>query len=198
MSIETLKGAVRAISARYMDREQRARRLFMEERAASMHFEREREFAIKTAISEFFQVPYSSVSFCGSAQLGFSVHKDRLFAPGVSDLDAAVVDVDLFQLAWRDVIDVTRSFTDLTPFGSTRPADVEAFQQQILRRGLIRVDAMPQSDLSRDWSLFQGVLSREHTILFKRISIGIYMNEYAFCWKQDSVLARLTRGYDAE
>lgn len=194
MSIDDLKSAVRAISARYADREKRARRLFMEERAASLHFEREREFGIKTSISEFFGVPYASIGFCGSAQLGFSVYKDRLFIPGVSDLDAAVVDVDLFQLAWRDVVDCTRSFTDLTPFGSAGHDRIESFQNQILRRGMIRIDAMPQSELSRSWSLFQGRLSREHTSVFKRVSIAIYMNEYAFCWKQDSVLAQLTRG----
>lgn len=194
MTIEQLKKAVRAISGRYMDREKRARRLFIEERAASLHFDREREFEIKTEISQFFGVPYTSISFCGSAQLGFSVHKDRLFIPGISDLDAAVVDVDLFQLAWRDVIDTTRSFTDLTPFGSVGAAEIEIFQQQILRRGMIRLDAMPQSKLTQSWSQFQGRLSRKHTTLFKRISIAFYMNEYAFCWKQDSVLSHLTRG----
>lgn len=194
MTIDNLKNVVRSLSARYGNREARSRRLFMEERAASMHFDREREFSIKTDISENFSVPYSAISFCGSAQLGFSIHKDRLFNPGVSDLDAAVVDVDLFQLAWRDVIDTTRSFTDMTPFGHRGPEQIEAFQQQILRRGMIRVDAMPQSVKSQEWSQFQGTISRKHTLLFKRITIAIYMNEYAFCWKQDSALAQLTRG----
>ncbi|QQV75865.1 hypothetical protein H5J25_09565 [Sphingomonas aliaeris] len=120
MSVELLKRSVRAISRNYKDREQRSRRLFIEERAASLHFHREREFAIRTAISEHFAVPYSAVAFTGSAQLGFSVHKDRLFEPGISDLDAACISPDLFQSAWMDVVKATRSFTDLTPFGHSK------------------------------------------------------------------------------
>jgi len=71
MTLDNLKKAVREIGARYPDREQRARRLYIEERPASLHSERHREFDIKTKISEFFDISYSSVSFTGSAQLGF-------------------------------------------------------------------------------------------------------------------------------
>jgi hypothetical protein len=191
MSLNELKGQVRAISGRYSDREQRARRLFIEERAESLRSQRDREFQIRTDISEFFGISYSSISFCGSAQLGFSVYKDRLFEPAQSDLDAACIHPELFQRAWIDVINSTRAFTDLTTFGSRSTKKVELFKDQILRRGMIKVDAMPQSNLSRSWSQFEGELSRRHTVMFKRTTIAIYMNEYAFCWKQDSALSRL-------
>lgn len=190
-SLALLKAQVRAIGARFSNREERARRLFVEERAASLHFHRDREFAIRTEISKFFGIPYSAVAFAGSAQLGFSIHKDRIFEPGVSDLDAACVDVSLFQRAWIDVVETTRSFTDATPFGTRKPNEIELFKDQILRRGMIRVDAMPRSKLSLQWSTFLGQLSRKHAMLFQRVSIAIYMNEYAFCWKQDSALATL-------
>lgn len=192
-ALARMKAAVRSIGARFPNREERARRLFVEERAASLHLDRDREFAIRTEISTFFGVPYTTVAFAGSAQLGFSVHKDRLFEPGVSDLDAACVDVGLFQRAWIDIVDTTRSFTDATPFGARGPQDIEQFKDQILRRGMIRIDAMPRSELSLGWNAFLGRLSRRHTTLFQHVSLAIYMNEYAFCWKQDSSLATLMR-----
>lgn len=191
MGLEDLKNHVRMIGKKYSDREQRARRLFIEERAASLQHERDREFAIRTEISAFFGIAYSAVSFCGSGQIGFSIHKDKFFEPCVSDLDVACIDVELFQRAWIDVVSTTRAFTDLTPFGRRGPKHIEHFQEQILRRGMIRVGAMPQSPLSRLWTQFQGQLSRKHTTIFKNINFAIYMNEYAFCWKQDGALSDL-------
>jgi hypothetical protein len=192
MSLEDLKRHVRVLGSKYTDREQRARRLFIEERAASLQQERDREFAIRTEISDFFSIAYSAVSFCGSGQLGFSIHKDKLFEPCVSDLDVASIDVELFQRAWIDVVSTTRAFTDLTPFGRRNAENIKYFQQRILKRGMISVGEMPQSALSRSWSQFQGQLSRKHTSIFRNINFAIYMNEYAFCWKQDSALSNLT------
>ncbi|MGX0965724.1 hypothetical protein AB7M63_006173 [Bradyrhizobium japonicum] len=191
MTLEEIKGRVRSIGAQYQDRELRARRLFIEERANSLRNEREREFSIKSEISTFFSIPHSAVSFCGSAQIGFSIHKNKLFEPCVSDLDVACIDIELFQKAWIDVISTTRAFTDLTPFGTRGLGQIESFKDMLLRRGMIRVTAMPQSACSRLWSQFQGKLSRKHTTMFRNINFAIYMNEYAFCWKQDSALSDL-------
>ncbi len=74
-----LQGAVRQIGDRYRDRLQRARRLFIEERACALAQHRNVEYDIKSEISDFFRVDYSSVSFTGSAQLGFSILKEREF-----------------------------------------------------------------------------------------------------------------------
>ncbi len=191
MSIELLKSRVREIGRQYRNREQRSKRLFVEERAASMASEREREFSIKSEVSSFFNISYSAVCFCGSGQIGFSITKDKLFEPGVSDLDVACIDVNLFQIAWSDVIETTRAFSDQTPFGSRDQQDIDRLKDQILRRGMIRVGAMPQSKLSKEWSGFEGRIGRNHTEVFKRITFAIYMNEYAFCWKQDSALSSL-------
>jgi hypothetical protein len=72
MTLEELKSQLRTISARYPDREQRARRVFIEERAAALQQERDREFDIRTEISAFFDIAYSAVSFCGSGQLALA------------------------------------------------------------------------------------------------------------------------------
>jgi hypothetical protein len=193
VDLEALKVTVRTVGSRYADREARARRLFIEERAVALRNDRDREFSIRSEISRYFDSPHSSVAFCGSAQLGFSVPKNDLFRPGLSDLDAAIVSPNVYQRAWKDIVDTTRAFTDDTAFGSSRHREIELFKDQILRRGMIRIQAMPISPLSSAWKTFEGQLSRAHTTVFKSISIAIYMNEYAFCWKQDSAIAALMR-----
>ncbi len=50
---------------------------------------------------------------------------------------------------------------------------------------------MPQSHLKRRWTQFSSSLSRRHQDLFGSVSLAIYLNEYAFCWKQDSMLTTL-------
>jgi hypothetical protein len=191
MTVEALKDRVRAICKNYSSRELRARRLYIEERAASLNSDREREFSIRKDVAACFRIPHSTVSFCGSAQLGFSVHQNKLFEPAISDLDVACIDLNLYQKAWVDVATATRGFSDLAAFGSRSKGDIDIFQQQILRRAMIRIDGMPVTQLSQSWSAFLNKLSVKHASMFSRISVAIYMNEYAFCWKQDSAIITL-------
>ena len=192
-ALATVLSGIKSVVRTYPDRFTRARRLFVEERCAALASERETEFEIKRRVSDLFEVAYTSVFFAGSAQLGFSVHKDQLFKRAESDLDVACVDVGLFQRAWMDAVSVTRAFTDLTPFSGHSPGDIEYFKSALLRRGMIKVSAMPSSDLSRRWRSFEDELSRTHSSIFSRINFAIYMNEYAFCWKQDSSLTAIMR-----
>jgi hypothetical protein len=192
-TIDALKQKIRKIAGHYNTRHERTRRLFVEERAASLHHDREREYCIKRDIAKYFSISYGHVCFCGSAQLGLSITKETLFQPAVSDLDAACVDIGLYQRAWAEIIEVTQAFTDYTPFGHAHPDKIRQFKDQMLRRGMIKVSMMPDSGLKREWSRFQDTISRQHHSLFGSISIAIYMNEYAFCWKQDSALSQLMR-----
>lgn len=192
MTLEELKTRLRAIGAAHQDREERARRIFVEERAHSLVNDRGREFGIKSEVSNFFEIPYSNVSFCGSAQLGFSILKNRLFIAGSSDLDIACINVDLFQLAWKDIIKTTRAFSDLSMFSQTDKS-IDILKDQILRRGMINVNKMPNSALSRKWRDFSRELTKKHSDLFRQISFAIYMNEHGFCYKQDSVLSEFMR-----
>jgi hypothetical protein len=189
MNIEDLKRRVRLISGKYTNREDRARRVFIEE--GPQTFDRDRQFEIRTAISQFYEIPYSAVHFCGSAHLGFSAQKNRLFIPAESDLDAACADTGLFQAAWQDVVSTSRAFTDQSCFRTRRSDQIKLFMDQILRRGMIKVEMMPYSKRSRSWVRFQDDLSRQHSGIFRKVTIAIYINEYAFCWKQDSTLAQI-------
>ena len=192
--LEEAKKKFRDIAGQYRDRLSRSRRLFLEERAAALSSSREIEYQIKERISRFFDIKYSEVAFAGSAQVGFSPHKNRMFVPGTSDLDVACVSVGLFQRGWMDTIASTRAFTDLTGFSGLTHEEIESFKDGILRRGMIRVEIMPRSTLSLEWKDFESELSRLYPATFKSVSVAIYINEYAFCWKQDSAINSILRG----
>lgn len=190
MAIEEMKTTLRAIARRFSRAEERSKRIFIAKRAECFVDDEDREFQLKQEISSRFGVPYPSISFTGSAQIGFSIHKDALFEPGVSDLDVACIDAQLFQRAWIDVIQTTRAFTDLSKFAQ-RADKVKLFKERIVKRGMILVDEMPTSHLSNKWRSSQDQISRKHAGLFGRVSVAIYLNEYAFCWKQNSSIAQL-------
>ncbi|MDP9591269.1 UNVERIFIED_ORG: hypothetical protein J2W19_003845 [Shinella zoogloeoides] len=190
-SLESLKANIRKIGAKYRDRLDRSRRIYIEDRAKSLSADRDIEYSVKKDISEYFQIGYSDIYFCGSAQLGFSIHKDKVFGKQESDLDVACINTDFFQKAWTDIVDSTRAFSDLTKFSGYSEDEVFLFKEQILRRGMIRISVMPSSNKSILWRSFEDKMTRKYREIFKSVSIAIYMNEYAFCWKQDSALTQL-------
>lgn len=191
--VEAIKGRLRATAAKYGDRLRRARRIFVEDRAVALSGDRDIEYEIKEKVAEFFSVKYSEVAFAGSAQVGFSVIKNRAFVKAESDLDIACLSSELFQTGWMDVIGATRAFTDSTAFSGLRETEVSLFKDSILRRGMIRIEMMPRSRRSQEWKDFQDRLSREYSVYFGKITVALYLNEYAFCWKQDSAISTLLR-----
>ncbi len=192
--INILKDKVKVLCGQHKERYDKVRRLFIEERAYALKDNRNVEYEIKKEISEYFGISYSSVSFTGSAQLGFSVHKDKLFLQGESDLDVACIDIGLYQECWIDIVDSTKAFTDFTNFSFPQRDKIDQLKDAILRRGVIRIQLLPKSKLSLRLKDFESRLSRRYIEYFNGISVAIYMNEYAFCWKQDSSLATLVKG----
>ena len=136
MKLDELKQSVRTVCNRYPDREERSKRLFLGERAVAFVNDVDREFSIKTEVSRAFQVSHSSIYFCGSAQLGFSIHKDTEFTPRRSDLDIACIDANLFQKAWMDALQATRAFSDPTAFGRKSHNAIATFKDMMINRPL--------------------------------------------------------------
>lgn len=163
-------------------------RLFLEEHPECFNGNLRDATKIRHEISRFFLIPYRSIIFCGSAQLGFSPYKETSFTMGRSDLDVACINGDLFQKAWIDVVARSRGFTDLSVFPSNSINEIDYFKEKIYKRGMIYVSEMPTTPLVRSWNEFSFDLSRRFNELFSRITFAIYLNEYAFCWKQKSVL----------
>lgn len=190
-NLDQIKDHLRGIARAYTDKEERARRLYIEERAFALKDKRDIEFSLKTDISNFFQIPYSNVSFCGSGQIGFSIKNNRAFDPFSSDLDVACINGDLYQKAWKDIITTTGAFNDESCYSGMSRGQIDLFKAQILRRGMILVDFMPKSNLSLEWRRFQDEMSRKFGKFVKSVTVAIYINEYAFCWKQDSALTEL-------
>lgn len=171
----------------------RARRIFLEEPSFALEGKRELEFEIKTIISDHYSVPFRAVVFCGSGHLGFSPHKDSAFKPSISDLDVAVVNTEVFQRIWMMIISATRAFTDLRGFQiHTRPAETaNKVREMMVKRGLFHLDQMPRCDYFDSERKFFDALSVKHRSMFSRVSVSFYMNEYAFCWKQNSSIQEI-------
>jgi len=191
INLDELKRDIRLLASKYEDRIDRTRRIYIEDRAIALRSKRDLEYDIKRTISTFLNVSYSSISFAGSAQLGLSVHKDKPFVLAESDLDVACISSAVFQEAWTDIVDSSRAFTDQTAFSGLSVREVSLFKDQILRRGMINVKFMPRSKFSKKLIEFQDALTRKYSDYFQSVSIAIYINEYSFCWKQDSALGEL-------
>lgn len=181
---------IKKIASQYDDDLQKARRVFLEEASFAAINKRDVEFRIKSSVAAHFKVPYRSVVFCGSAHLGFSPHKGSDFVAGESDLDLAIISMDAFQAAWRLLNDATRSFSDLTVFSRfENPKGVaDEIKDMMAKRGLLHLSKMPSApgfDESRAWL---ENLHKKYRAMFGAINLSFYMNEYAYCWKQNSAI----------
>tara|TARA_R110002124_G_scaffold9500_4_gene48707 strand:- start:1525 stop:2151 length:627 start_codon:yes stop_codon:yes gene_type:complete len=167
----------------------RARHLYLDRQSFALADKHQNEFAIKSKVAERYKIAFRSVVFTGSSQLGFSPVKDTMYEVGRSDLDIACIDAKLYIEFWEAAVGASGAFSDQSKFGSAEK--LSRFKDQISRRGMILVDFMPKSTLKSAEIAFQDELSRNYRRFFGRVSIAIYMNEYAFCWKQSSAINAL-------
>jgi hypothetical protein len=168
-----------------------ARRIYLDEPSFAIGTKKSVEFEIKSQIAGYFNVPFRFVVFCGSAHLGFSPHKDTEFQPGLSDLDVALVSMEAFQSAWMSLVEATRAFTDLSGFRRNPNQTVEDIRTTLAKRGLLHLNQMPICQRFDKDRAFLDSLSRSHRSMFGSIGISFYMNEYAFCWKQNSAIRHI-------
>ncbi|WJI79594.1 MULTISPECIES: hypothetical protein [unclassified Mesorhizobium] len=183
--------ALQRLIAPYHDTITRARRVFFDKASFALDGKHETEFAIKQRIASRYSIAFRSVLFAGSAQLGFSPQKDTTFEPGKSDLDVACIDNGLYQRFWEVVLRATRAFSDDSTFISDFHR--ERMKEGILRRGMILLEYLPKCPERNSEKSFMDELGKDHSAHFSRITVAVYMNEYAFCWKQASAL-NLVRG----
>lgn len=181
---------IRKIAERYDNAEDRARRIFLEEASFAIGGKKNTEFYIKSVVARRFRVPFRAVVFCGSSHLGFSPYKDQEFIPGKSDLDLALISMDAFQATWRALNEATKSFTDFAVFSRfEQPLEVaDEVKTMMVKRGVLHLSKMPACpdfDGIRD---FLDKLAKPHRSLFGAITLSFYMNEYAYCWKQNSAI----------
>ena len=122
-NVDECRDALRTVLSGHNDVVSRARRAYFDRPSYALSDKHDVEFEIKSQIANRFEIPFRSVVFSGSAQLGFSPQQDTLFRPGGSDLDIACIDANLYQKVWQIVIARTRGFKDKSVFLNQDHAD---------------------------------------------------------------------------
>ena len=170
------------------------RRLFLYDFTSVFTDQQDRGFAILNAVCEHFRIPFSSVKVAGSAQTGHSYFSGRDFAPGVSDLDLAIICPTLFQHYSQEVYEATQAYSDLSRFPRKAGVSVAQDFRNHLSAGWFRPDLMPGLSLKTEWFSFFNRLSTEHTDLFHDINAGINLSEVFFEIKNRSIITAYRRG----
>lgn len=139
------------------------------------------QFEIFNSISEFFDIPITSIKVAGSGQTGYSYHKKKEFEVGKSDLDIAIIDLSLYNKYIEICYNNTNGLRDYTKF-----RDQDTFKQYCknLARGLFRPDLMPRCKEKSEWFEYFGKLSEKYFKEFKNINAGIYASQKFFEHKQ--------------
>lgn len=156
-----------------------ARRLVIYETSHVFSSDPDRGFLILNEVAKHFRVPLSAVRVVGSGQFGYSYFKRRDFTPKVSDLDLAIISIDLFKSFSELCYWISEGYTNLVKF--PRPTregvDVPTQFREYLSTGYFRPDLMPLCDHREKWFAFFNQLSNKHVDLFKNINGGIFLSE---------------------
>jgi len=107
----------------------------------------------------------------------------------------AIIDVVAYQKAWMALIESTKAFTDLSRFRTRRDRrDVpEIVREMLIKRGLMHLEDMPACEKFDKDRTFLDTLSKQYNSMFSSVTVSFYMNEYAFCWKQNSAIQEMLR-----
>lgn len=170
-----------------------ARRVFCFNSSAVLESNTNEGFSILNKVSKHFSVPFRSIYIAGSAQTGYSYFKEREFIPNESDLDLAIVDMNLFRKFSEIVYGITKGYNDLTKFGAKDGVSQASGFQSYIVKGYFRPDLMPNCRCKQDWFAFFNRLSREHSGLFENINCGIYFSECFFEGKQIPTINKIKR-----
>ncbi|ERP96355.1 hypothetical protein Q666_04970 [Marinobacter sp. ES-1] len=156
--------------------------------AALLGYENQ-QYEILKEISKNFEIPISSIQIAGSAKIGYSLHKDREFNQGQSDLDIAIIDQNLFVKYMEKIFSETRAYSNRSRFPLNKDGVSRADEFiSYLSRGIFNAKAMPSGETRKQWNKFFGMLSKKHSNIFKHINAVIYLSEEFFEVKQLSAL----------
>lgn len=154
-----------------------ARKIYLTYPTKVLIGDEERQYSIVNEISIFFNVPIMSVQVAGSAKIGKSIHKQKDFQPGYSDLDIAIIEPSLFKKYMEYIFIETKGHSDKSRFpikgGKSTAEEYIAY----LTKGIFRPDLIPSGDTRKDWNKFFGQLSSKHSDIFKSINAGIYFSQ---------------------
>lgn len=148
----------------------------------------EQQYELLNEISTFFKIPINAVQIAGSAKTGASYHQKTEFKEGVSDLDVAIIDHDLFISYMELVFRVSKGYSDHSLFVLRNGKSTYEEYVGYLARGMFRPDLMPICPERAAWHDFFNKLSNKHINFFKSINAAIYLSQSFFENKQRSAI----------
>lgn len=167
-----------------------SRKIFLSYPTNAFSGKEDQQFEIFNHISEHFQVPYTSIQVAGSAKTGYSYFKAKEFICGKSDLDIAIISLELYNKYTELVYYITKGFSDLSGFPVRRDRDFRKEYLSYLGKGYFRPDLMPTSKEKQEWFTFFSKLSERYISLFKNINAGIYSSQFFFESKQIEIIEK--------
>ena len=151
-----------------MDSNQVFRKYFIEQPCFALDSEKQR--ALKTKISEMFNVNYTDVYIMGSAKLGFSIAaKKRYRAFGdYSDIDIAIISPHIFESYWKENV----LYLYENPLIGYEIKN--SFSKYVAQRGWIRPDFFVSPELKNNWTEKFRVITASQQYGPYKITAGIY------------------------
>ena len=168
--------------------EEIARKIFLSYPTFVFRHDKEEEYKIKNEISKFFNIPFRNVQVVGSAKTGESYIKNTFFRINESDLDIAIIDLQMFYDYMEKVFKATKGYSDLTGFSTPKS---HLSYEKYLAKGIFRPDFMPKCEARTVLRKFLNNLSSNHAQKFSNINVAIYASECFFESKQGKIIKGL-------
>ncbi len=156
------------------------------------------QYEIINEISNNLNIPYYNIHVTGSAKLGVSLHKRKVFSKVSSDLDVAIIDRDLFVTLSEKIYKETLAFSLMSNFqrGSDGISHGDKYKLY-LQKGMVMTQYMPIGRTKKDWDKIFFDLSTKYHKNFKSISGVVYLSQSYFINKQRSIL-NLVNGFEVK
>ncbi len=165
-----------------------ARKIYLSFPTYAFKHKKDDEFNIKNEISQFFKIPFRNIQIVGSAKTGESYIKGTKFDSETSDLDVAIIDLNLFFEYLEIVFKKTKGYKILTIF--SEPNDQITYERYIAK-GIFRPEFMPNCWEKTRLRKFFNYLSSKYIKDFTEINIAIYASECFFESKQGSSIKKI-------
>lgn len=166
-----------------------ARKLYMSYPTCVLADDPETEYSIRNRYAQLYQVPLAAIHIIGSAKTGFSLIKNKKFELGISDLDIAVVDIDLFKKFWEEAFELSKGFQanrfqDPLLDGEVVIGGGQKRFLEYLQKGIIAPDFLPAGSLRARLTNDSARVSKDYKHIFGKISAFFYASELFFQDKQ--------------
>lgn len=182
------KSTLQSYDSMHGSKETVAKRVYLHDKSYCSTINDNVLFSLREKISLTLRIPINGVVLAGSAHIGWSVRRNTSYDRNTSDLDFAVIDSGVFQLAINTVVSLTGAYTNNTRF--ERTYHLSEFRDYA-SRGIIRPELLPRCDLKSQWLKLNSDLTREAIAIAQKASFVVYLSETLFIGKQLCALNKI-------